>query len=431
MNASDRKGFLADEKTLDPDAHVFETYFLEASDDPLDAAVRLCAEHSTALWSRPGRDEDFRPRHAAKVVSLEVLGTSPAPSFDHPSHTGNRFTRARVRIAHPHVNFGPRIPNLLTAVCGEGAFFTHGVTAVKLLDLEFPEPFLGAFAGPRFGVEGLRELLDARDRPLFLGVVKPNVGLDPDAFAALAYESWLGGLDAPKDDEMLADAEYSPLAARAKAVGALRRKAEAETGRPLMYIANITDEAARLQELHDLAAARGANAVMVNGVAVGLSAVRMLAAGARVPLVGHFDCIAPMARVPFFGVSTVVWTRLQRMAGLDAVIMPGFGDRMFTPEEEVLANVRACLEPMGALRPCLPVPGGSDWAGTLAPLFEKLGTADFGFVPGRGVFGHPDGPRAGARSVVAAWEAVRDGKTLAAKAAEEPALARAIEAFGS
>jgi ribulose-bisphosphate carboxylase large chain len=134
--------------------------------------------------------------------------------------------------------------------------------------------------------------------------------------------------------------------------------------------------------------------------------------------------------MPSFGVHTVVWTKLQRIAGFDAVIMPGFGDRMYTPEEEVLANVRACLEPLGALRPSLPVPGGSDWAGTLRPLLEKLGTRDFGFVPGRGVFGHPDGPRAGATSIMASWEAARDGVPLREKAKQSEPLRRAIEAFG-
>jgi ribulose-bisphosphate carboxylase large chain len=398
VKPDDRLGFCADEGALDPEDFIFETY--------------------------------FRTRHGAKLVDLEVLETSSTPLFPSPFHTGDRFTRFRARIAQPHVNFGPRIPNLLTAVCGEGAFFSPGVSAVKLLDLEFPASYLACFEGPRFGVKGFRDLLDLRDRPVFFGVVKPNVGLDPSAFADLAYEAWLGGLDAPKDDEMLADAPYSPLEERTKIMGERRRRAEAETGRRLLYVANITDEVMRLLDLYDLAVANGANSVMLNGLATGLSAVRMVARRARVPLVGHFDLIAPMARIPFFGVHTVVWTRLQRLAGFDAVIMPGFGGRMFTPEEEVLANVRACLDPLGDLKPCLPAPGGSDWAGTLRPVFEKLGTVDFGFVPGRGVFGHPDGPRAGAKSLLDAWDAIREERTLEDKARESGPLRRAIELFG-
>ncbi len=429
MNASDRAGFLADESALDPEDFVFETYVFETAGDAEETAVHLCAEHSTALWSRPGVDEDYRPRHAAKLVRLEVLEKGVPPVLDLPYHRGEVFTRVRARIAHPHRNFGPRIPNLLTAVCGEGAFFAPGASMIKLMDLEFPSSFLDRFPGPAFGVEGLRALLQAWDRPIFLGVVKPNVGLEPDAFARLAYASWLGGLDAPKDDEMLADAEDSPFERRAARLGSLRKRAEDETGRPLMFIGNITDEVERMASLLDVAVASGVNAVMINGVATGLPAVRFVRERSSVPMVGHFDLIAPSSRLPFFGVHSVVWTKLQRLAGFDAIIMPGFGDRMYTPPPEVLANVRACLDPMGNLRRSLPVPGGSDWAGTLGAVHERLGTVDFGFVPGRGVFGHPGGPEEGARSIVDAWEAIREGKTLEEKATESEPVRRAIEAF--
>jgi ribulose-bisphosphate carboxylase large chain len=103
---------------------------------------------------------------------------------------------------------------------------------------------------------------------------------------------------------------------------------------------------------------------------------------------------------------------------------------MMMPEHEVLENVRACLEPMGAIAPSLPVPGGSDWAGTLAGVHRRLGTVDFGFVPGRGVFGHPMGPAAGAASLRQAWDAIARGVPLEAQAATHEELRRAIEFFG-
>jgi len=39
-------------------------------------------------------------------------------------------------------------------------------------------------------------------------------------------------------------------------------------------------------------------------------------------------------------------------------------------------------------------------------VYRSLGTRDFGFIAGRGIFGHADGPRAGARSVREAWDAI-------------------------
>jgi ribulose-bisphosphate carboxylase large chain len=85
---------------------------------------------------------------------------------------------------------------------------------------------------------------------------------------------------------------------------------------------------------------------------------------------------------------------------------------------------------MGSIRPSLPVPGGSDWAGTLEGLHRRLQTVDFGFVPGRGVFGHPMGPAAGAASIRQAWDLISTGRAVAEHAGAHAELAAAFEAFG-
>lgn len=429
MTPEERQGFFADETSIDIDDYIVETYWFETDADPRDAAASLCREQSTAQWARPGIDEDFRPLHAAKVIGLGVVEEARQPSFASPFARGDRFFRCVARIAHPHRNFGGKIPNLLTAAAGEGVFFCHHVNAVKLIDLGFPPSYMEGFEGPQFGTDGLRKLLGVSDRPLFFGVIKPNIGLDADSYAELAYQSWLGGLDVAKDDEILADSPSSPLKARAMCVGHARCEAEQKTGVPKVYLANITDEVDRLCELHDIAVAAGANAVLVNAAAVGLSAVRMLRRHTDVPLVAHFAMIAPFSRLPFFGISSTVFTKLQRMMGFDAIIMPGFGKRMMTTEEEVAANCSVCAKPMRHIRRSLPIPGGSDWAGTLATTVEKLGTIDFGIVPGRGVFGHPMGPKAGAKSLHQAWEAYLLKMPITTYAVDHPELKSAIETF--
>jgi ribulose-bisphosphate carboxylase large chain len=430
MTPDDIPGFFASRADLDADAYLELDFTFECVGDPRLAAAHLCSEQSTAQWRRVGIAEDFRPRFGAKVLELDATPLPEGfshPLFDAPS---GAVHRCRATIAHPHGNFGARLPNLLTAVCGEGVFFAPGIPIIRLEDIRFPASFLAAFDGPQFGVTGLRERLQAYGRPIFFGVVKPNIGLAPEPFAELAYQGWLGGLDIAKDDEMLADAPWCPLDTRAAAVGAAAARAARESGVPKLYLANITDEVDRLVPLHDLAVKHGAGLVMVNSMPVGLSGVRMLRRHATVPLVAHFPFIAAFSRLPGYGVHSRVITRLQRLAGYDVIIMPGFGARMMMPDQEVLDCVRACLEPMGSIRPSLPVPGGSDWAGTLEGLHRRLQTVDFGFVPGRGVFGHPMGPAAGAASIRQAWDLISTGRAVAEHARAHAELAAAFEAFG-
>jgi ribulose-bisphosphate carboxylase large chain len=430
MHAEDIPHFFAERDALNPEAHLELDYTFECVGDPRFAAAHLCSEQTTAQWKRVGVDEDYRPQFAAKVVAFDA---SPISGFSYalPDAPQGSVHRVRVTIAHPHANFGPRLPNLISAVMGEGVFFVPGVPIIRLEDIRFPASYLAAFEGPQFGVAGIRRLLNAYDRPIFLGVIKPNIGLAPEPFAAIGEQAWLGGIDIAKDDEMLGDTVWSPLAERARLLGAARLRAERSTGVPKMYMANITDEVSRITALHDVAVNAGANAVLINALPVGLSGVRLLRSHARVPIFAHFPFIASFSRLPGYGVHSRVMTRLQRLAGCDAVIMPGFGPRMMMPEHEVMENVQACLEPMGPIAPSLPVPGGSDWAGTLEGIHRRLGTVDFGFVPGRGVFGHPDGPAAGAASVRQAWEGIARGVTLSEQAAQHDALRRAVEQFRS
>ena len=83
------------------------------------------------------------------------------------------------------------------------------------------------------------------------------------------------------------------------------------------------------------------------------------------------------------------------------------------------------------MKRALPVPAGSQWAGSTGELYEILKTIDFGIVPGRGVFGHPMGPGAGAASLLQGWEAFRQGVSLKEFAKTHPELKAAIEEFGS
>ena len=426
MTMIDKKGFFADLATLDREQYLLLDYYFETASPPDEVAAHLCQEQSTAQWKRVGVDEDLRPRFGAKVVDLQVEKVLDEPT--HPALAIELTTTyaCRVKIAHPHENFGPKIPNLLTAVAGEGAFHSPAISTIKLIDIEFPESYLQHFEGPKFGVQGLRDMLQVYDRPLLFGVIKPNIGLPPEPFAELAFQGWLGGLDIAKDDEMLADVSWSPLAERAEKLGAARRKAEEITGEKKIYLANITDEVDRLLALHDIAVERGANALMVNGMTTGLSAVRMLRKHTQVPLVAHFDFIAPFTLLPTFGVHSPLITKLQRLAGFDVIIYPGFGDRMKTPESEILQSAQECLSPLGHLKPALPVPAGSQWAGSLGELYQKLGTIDFGIVPGRAVFSHPMGPKAGAASLRQGWKAVAKGLSLEEYAKSHPELQAAI-----
>src|SRR5690606_3815235 len=65
---------------------------------------------------------------------------------------------------------------------------------VTLEAVIFPEELLEIFGGPGSGIEGLRERVDAPDRPLTCSALKPQ-GLSAEKLADLAYRFALGRID--------------------------------------------------------------------------------------------------------------------------------------------------------------------------------------------------------------------------------------------
>ena len=419
--------FYVESYNINPEDYITLEYYFETDENPYEIAAHLCQEQSTAQWKRVDVDEDFREQFASKIISVERNPHSELFVDDeNPGEEQESLKGWWVKIAYPHHNFGARIPNLMTALCGEGAFHSHGMKPIKLMDVHFPDSFLAQFEGPRFGIEGIRDMLGVHDRPLTLGVIKPNIGLPSEPFAELGYKAWLGGLDIAKDDELLCDTPANPTEKRMTLLGNYRLKAEKETGKKKMYLANITDEVDRMFELYEMAQRKHVNSVMINGLTTGLSIVRVLAKKGQLPLFSHFDFIAPFAQKRRFGVHLSVVAKLQRLAGYDAQIYQGLGERMHTSVMDVVTSYRACVEPMGHLRPSLPVPGGSQWAGSFKTMFELFNSKDFAIVPGRAVFSHPMGPGAGAAALLQAWDALQKGVSIDEYAQTHVELQQAI-----
>jgi ribulose-bisphosphate carboxylase large chain len=247
--------------------------------------------------------------------------------------------------------------------------------------------------------------------------------------AATAAALARGGCDLIKDDELLADPDWCPLAERVPAVAA----ALAGVGRPVLYAANISGPVDTLLDRARSAVAAGATAIMVNAFATGIDSVRAVAAaGLGVPVLAHRVGAGPIARNPEVGVDGSVLCELTRIAGADLVQIGGFGGKLFDTHDEVARNLAACRRPLagGAVRVPVPVNGGGVWAGSTPTILAAAGP-DVMLLLGMGAYEHPGGPEAGARSVKQAIEAVTAGQPLEAAAGSAPELAAALTHFGA
>ena len=96
------------------------------------------------------------------------------------------------------------IPQLLSIVAGN-LFGLRRVQNARLLDVRLPRKYVMGFKGPKFGVDGIREIVGTTEcrRPHIGTIIKPKLGLSPKRTAEVGYEAALGGVDFIKDDETL------------------------------------------------------------------------------------------------------------------------------------------------------------------------------------------------------------------------------------
>jgi ribulose-bisphosphate carboxylase large chain len=239
------------------------------------------------------------------------------------------------------------------------------------------------------------------------------------------------GLDFIKDDEVCADPVMAPVGERIRAVMARVRAYQDRTGRRVMVAFNISDETDAMRRHADLIAAEGGSCAMVSLNWCGLSAVQTLRRCTDLAIHGHRNGFGMLSRAAALGMTAPAYQTLHRLAGIDHMHVHGLGGKFADFDADVTAATRDCLNPLAGDDAVMPAFSSGQWAGTLPMTYAATRSPDFLFLCGGGIIAHPDGPSAGVASLLAAWDAVKDGEALEARAARVPELKRALDFFGA
>ncbi|GED68940.1 2,3-diketo-5-methylthiopentyl-1-phosphate enolase [Brevibacillus reuszeri] len=364
---------------------------------------------------------------AAKQAELQpYLGEAVSAT---PLETlANGETRGLITVSYPTRNFTQDIPSLLTGIFGKLSMDGK----IKLVDIVFPDSFLAAFPGPKYGIEGLRSRLGAQNRPLLMSIFKSCLGLPFDDLKTQFRAQALGGVDLVKDDEIFFADDRAPFLDRIKAFKQIALETEAETGKPVLYAANLTGPVHELGEKAKRAVEAGADCLLFNVLAFGFDALHRLAQDpdVHVPIMAHPALAGAYYPSPDYGIATpLLLGTLMRVAGADLVLFPSPYGNVALDKMEALQLAKNLTTPLVGIRPSFPVPSAGIHPGLVPQLFEDFGLDQI-VNAGGGIHGHPGGATAGAKAFVAAIEAVTAGRTLQEAAASSSELAIALEKWG-
>ncbi|MDZ7749431.1 MAG: ribulose-bisphosphate carboxylase large subunit family protein [Halofilum sp. (in: g-proteobacteria)] len=421
------------------DERIHARYWVETPATLEEAADIMAGEQSSGTFVKvPGESDALTERHRARVERLTELEPATAPSLPgarSPREVHGRpvYARGELELSWPLANLGPSLPNLLATVAGN-LFELQELSGLKLLDLDLPAAFADAYPGPQFGVVGTRRLTGVEELALVGTIIKPSVGLGPDATADMARELAAGGIDFIKDDELQADGPHCPFEERVAAVMRVLDEHEERTGKKVMYAFNLTGELDEMLRRHDTVVRHGGSCIMVSLNSIGLPALHHLRRLSALPIHAHRNGWGLFSRDPALGFSYVAWQKLWRLAGADHMHVNGLRNKFAEPDDSVIASARACLTPMfdrpGRGCEAMPVFSSAQWAGQVPDTHAALGSSDLIYTCGGGIMGHPGGIGAGIRSIRQAWEAALSGRALEDHAREHRELREALERFG-
>ncbi|MFX1344473.1 MAG: RuBisCO large subunit C-terminal-like domain-containing protein [Promethearchaeota archaeon] len=383
-------------------------------------------EQSTGTWVRvPAETEEVRKHHVARVLGVYEL---PHLEYVVPKDVKERIYF--VQIGFPIINIkGMGIPMLFTTVIGNISI-THGL---KLVDLTFPKGWLEDFKGPKFGIDGLRELLKVPERPLLNNMVKPCTGHTAEVAADLVYQAAVGGCDVVKDDELISDPSFNRLEERIVKVMEAVDKADSEKGEKTLYTINITTKFPEMFEYADKMIELGANALMINYLSTGFEALRQIAEdpSIKVPILGHMDFGGTYFGGEWTGMTSMLtFAKLPRICGADTVVIPAPYGKAEILDERYEQNLKALRFPLQHIRPTLPMPSGGITPGMVEKCIKEAGN-DILIGSGGGIHSHPDGPISGAKAFRQAIDAVMEGKNIKQAAKEQKELGIALGVWGS
>lgn len=345
-------------------------YIMEADSmaNARQLARELCLEQTVEL---PNTLEAVKKVEAYTVGQVErIMEVKPAISVS--SSATNKSNLYNVTVGFPNATSGDELSQFLNVVFGNTSL-KKGVSVANVTLSQTLQTNEQMFPGPKFGIQGLRDLLGVPQAPLLCTALKP-MGASAQDFAKMAYGLAKGGIDIIKDDHGLANQIWAPFHERVKLCAEAVRRACQETGKKCLYAPCLNAPMDKIVERANYAKQVGAGAVMVLPGITGWDSVRVLAADRHfnLPILvhpamlggwldseddedftsnGHIHHPHGLSHTFLFGV-------LPRLCGGDAVIFPNAGGRFQFTTDECQAVADGCRRPMGRMRAILPSPAG-------------------------------------------------------------------------
>lgn len=324
---------------LEMSERILVTYRLRVDAKDVKALARKIAIEQSVETPESVITPEIEQNCVAKVESIDTLPGN-ADSFD-------------VLLSYPPSMLSQQYNQLLNLCFGNVSMYQN----VRLIDIKIPENLLANFAGPEFGVRGIRKELGVHKRPLLATALKPR-GQAVEYFADLAYQFARGGGDIIKDDQNLIG-DFASFQTRVTKCLQSIDKAAQETGRTCFYFPYVAAPFEEIEKYLDFVKLHGARGVLLSPLILGLDTARGWAKKYELMYMAHPSFTGSYCIQSSHGMNyELLYGLLFRLAGVDISVFPNQGGRFSFTESDCKKIAHSLSKPLGDIEAAFPCPAG-------------------------------------------------------------------------
>lgn len=330
-----------------------------------ERAYDICLEQTVELPDKLLTDE-IRSKIVGKILSIE---------------TKTEYSQVRIGFSTDVATY--ELTQLLNVLFGNISI----KVGIKITDVEFPQEYLSHFSGPKFGISGIRKQAKLTDSPLLCTALKP-MGTSNLQLAEYAHNFAMGGIHYIKDDHGLSNQRFNEYKERVELCSKAVARANSKTGQLTFYVPNITSPSDQVLMRAEFAQKNGAGGFLICPGLVGMDTMRLISERFDLPIFSHPAMLGTFVTSKENGFShSLIFGKLQRLAGADASIFPNYGGRFGFSKEECISICKGCTDNLSNIKSIFPVPAGGMTLDKIPEMIDTFGKETI-FLVGGGLYSH-------------------------------------------
>jgi len=275
-----------------------------------------------------------------------------------------KLHKALVKIKFPVLIFQHDLYSILSLLYGEIVIPENA----RLISVDFPAIFIDHFKGPKYGLKGIREVVNEFHRPLLMVSLKPLNGITEGAFYIFLKDVADTGVDIIREDEFFFDDSLLEFSKRMEIVSSIMKDKKS------IYIPFLSGSWTEMSEKIKICKENGIDFFLVNLFPIGLEGLQFLSDTFNTGFLVNPGYPSFFYENDLFGIEpSILYGIFIRIAGGDMIMIPSPYRHRTVPHYRSVEVANSLTERFENIKPVFPVIYGEINPEDIYTIFKDFG----------------------------------------------------------